>query len=1220
MVPLRTPLIFAVLCCLAWAQSDRGTITGIVADQSGAVLTAAPIELRNAETGALYQAVTSGTGNYTIGQLPAGTYQMTVQAPGFKRYVQQNIRVQANVTVRIDVTLEVGSNTESITVTDQVSLLKTETGDTSHTIQAQKLNDLPVLGIGGNFSSSQGLRFYMAQAQLVPGTYFQVSAIGTATIKVNGAPTATQRTQIEGMDATNSLNGVPASMQPSVDAIEETTILVSDYAAEFGQVGGGIFNITMRSGTNQFHGSAYDYWQNEAFNAATPFVNAKSRVRRNDYGFSFGGPIWIPKAYNGRDRSFFFWNFEQYREFATINNAPITVPTLAYRNGDFSSIRTSAVISNPANCSGATCFTPDPLGNVVNVGTIYDPATTARAADGRLYRTAFPGNAIPVTRFDPVSVRIQNLIPLPDTTAAINNLTPVFPTDRVTDNYSLKLDHQISTNAKISGFGGTNQTRAQYSTNLNGSEGLPPTITATRGTFTRSYTWRINYDHSLTPTVLLHLGAGIVNYPFNDNAPVRDFDQVKELGLTGAPVNPGRFPSISGLTCATVCTGLGGMRNMGPGVGGAQTTSRELIPTFNTSLTWVKNNHTFKFGGEFRINSWTYQSLTSTMGVYAFSQAQTAQPYIGAVTVGTGFLGFPYASFLLGEVNQVTVRTPAAYRFAKQQWGFFAQDNWKITRKLTLDYGLRYDFSTAPREQYGRMPTLDPATPNAFAGGMPGATVFEATCKCKFVDAYPFAFGPRIGVAYQLLEKTVLRGGFGIVYGGTGNSQVAAGTVNPASVVNPPTFGEAAMQFRNGLPPAFIIPYPNLRSDLYPTAASPQQGVPIVVDSNGGRPSRQMQWSIGIQREIIRDLVVDASYVGNRGAWWPSTNLVNYNAISAERLAAYGLDLNNPADLTILNSFVNAPGAGRFRNQVPYTGFSPALRVSQSLRPYPQFNTGLTPLWAPLGQTLYDSFQLKVTKRFSHGLDFTYAYTFSKELQNGTGGDIFDVFNRRINKSLSTLSRPHASVLAVNYTTPNWGRNRIVRQLTGGWMLGAVLQYASGTPIAAPLAQNPISLANLVYQSANQTRVPGEPLFLKDLNCGCIDPNKDLVLNPKAWSDPPAGQWGRSAIYFNDYRTQRIPQENMSLARLFQFREGMTLMLRMEFSNIFNRTFLNAPSSTNPGIAVNCVLNSGANASGAACSDPAQLRRLTQGFGWINPNSVPVPGPRTGTGVIRFTF
>jgi hypothetical protein len=1195
---------------LVYGQSDRGAVTGTVVDPTGAVVAALPIELRNVDTGLTYSVVTTETGNYTVAQLPVGMYRLEAVAPGFKRFQQENIRVQVGQTIRVDIGLEIGSSTESITITTEVSLLKTEDGALTHTISAKRLNDLPVLGIGGNFSSSQGLRFYMAQAQLIPGTFFQVSATGTATIKVNGAPTATQRTQIEGMDATNSLNGVPASMQPSVDAIEETTILVSDYAAEFGQVGGGLFNITMKSGTNKYHGSGYDYWQNEALNASTPFTNAKSRVRRNDYGFSFGGPIRVPGVYNGHDKSFFFWNFEQYREFASVNNRPITVPLPAYRAGDFSSILTARNVNNAAF--------PHPLGTVVREGTIFDPLTTAAAPNGQLYRLPFANNAIPPTRMDPVAIKIQNLIPAATSSAPINNLTPVFPTDRVTSNYSLKLDHQISGNAKLSGFGGANKTAAQYSTNLNGSEGLPPTITATRGTFTQSYTYRINYDHTLTPTLLLHLGAGVVNYPFNDNSPTRNFDQVKELGLTGAPVNPGRFPSISGLCTAVTCSGFGGMVNMGPGVGGAQSTNRQTIPTFNSSLTWVKSNHTFKFGGELRLDGWIYHSLSSTMGVYAFSAAQTGQPYTLSAAPGGVNIGFPYASFLLGQPNTVTTRTPADIRFGKQQWGFFAQDNWKVTHKLTLDYGLRYDYSLAPREQYGRMPNLAPRTPNTFAGGYPGATQFEATCNCQFSNNYPFGFGPRVGIAYQLTSKTVLRAGFGIVYGGTGNPQVANTGANPTSVSQDAQFGVAAMELRNGIPAGFTVPFPNLNPSLYPTRTNPTQGTPFVVDNNGGRPSRQMQWSVGIQREIFRNLVVDVSYVGNRGAWWPSTSLLNYNLPSSQLLASYGLDPTIEADHAILIARIDGISAGRFRNRPPYAGFPGSSTVAQSLRPYPQFSSGLTPLFSPIGMTWYDSLQAKVTKRYSYGLDFTYAFTWQKELQNGTEGAIFDVFNRDINKSLSTLSRPLVSVLAANYTTPRWSSNRIIGELTGGWMLGAVLQYGSGTPIAAPASNN--QLANSTFQSANMTRVAGRPLFLKDLNCHCIDPNKDLVLNPAAWTDAPRGRWGSTAIYFNDYRTQRIPSENMSVARIFRITEDVQLSVRAEFSNIFNRTFLNTPASTNPATATTCVLNSGASATGTACADPNTLRNLTGGFGFINPNSVPVPGPRNGTIVARITF
>ncbi|MEP6963742.1 MAG: TonB-dependent receptor, partial [Acidobacteriota bacterium] len=531
---------------------------------------------------------------------------------------------------------------------------------------------------------------------------------------------------------------------------------------------------------------------------------------------------------------------------------------------------------------------PHPLGTPVPDGAIFDPASTKQAPNGQFYRDQFPLNSIPVARFDKVSGKIQSLIPQPDNALKIQNFNPTFPTDRRTPNYSVKLDHQLNKNAKISGYFGTNQTRAQYSTNLNQSEGLPGPLTATRGTFTRSYTYRINYDQTLSPTVLFHLGAGIVNYPFNDNAPYVTYDQVAELGLTGASLNGaagGRFPSISGLNSAA----QGGMQGMGPGIGGSQTTSRQVIPTFNTSTTWVKNNHTFKFGSELRLDGWNSYILTGTMGSYTFSAANTAQPYFNTVPSGAATAGFGYASFLLGEVNTVRINEPASVRMGKKQWGFFAQDNWKLTRKLTVDVGIRYDYSLAPREQYGRLPTFDPSIVNASAGGHPGGTAFEATCNCKFSKNYPFAIGPRFGLAYQINNKTVLRGGFGIAYSGTPSN--VNPSVNPANTIANPQFGFSVMQFQNGIPASFHKPFPNLSPSAFPTAASPNLGPPVVVDQNGGRPSRQMQWSAGLQREIFRDLVVDASYVGNRGVWWQSTDLVDYNAMSIPRLQSFGLDL-----------------------------------------------------------------------------------------------------------------------------------------------------------------------------------------------------------------------------------------------------------------------------------------------------------------------------------------
>jgi hypothetical protein len=1203
------------LCGFLLAQSDRGTITGTVSDPAGAVVANAPIEARNLETGAVYQVGSTATGNYTIGQLPAGNYEVSVTVPGFKRYVHSGLTVEVAQTLRIDIPLEVGSASDVVTVTSEAPLLKTESGELSHTIEAQRLNDLPVLGIGGTFSSSQGIRFYLSQTQLVPGTYFSSGANG---LRVNGAPNNSQRMQIEGMDATNALISFSqASMQPSVDAIQETAVQTSNYSAEFGQVGGGLLSITARSGTNSYHGAGYDYLANEAFNASTPFVNTNPRIRRNDYGFNLGGPVILPKLYSGRDRTFFFYNREQYREFFVVNNLPITVPTDQYRLGNFASLIPAA----PRTLGN------DPLGNKILEGMIYDPNTTAAASNGQVYRLPFQGNIIPASRFDKVAVAIQKLIPPVNIPGRLSsNFLPSYPNDRVTTNESVKIDHQLSSRAKLSGYWGTNATRAQYSQQLNGSEGLPAPITATRGTFTASYTWRVNFDETLSPTLLLHVGAGFVYYPFSDNAPVTDYDQVAQLGLNGATVNGakgGRFPSITGL-CQTgtspLCIGNGGMANMGPVAGGlsTQSHSNQTTPTFNSSLIWVKENHTYKFGGEVRLYGFVGHYLSGTNGLYNFAADQTGQPFLNASQVGGANIGFGYASFLLGLVNNGTINFPADVRTGKQQWGFFAQDTWKVTRRLTLDYGLRYDYSTYPREQYGRIPTLAPTLANPSVGGEPGAVVFEGSgigrCNCSFGKNYPWAFGPRLGVAYQITPKTVFRAGFGVAYDGTATGFPGQNYAASNNNFTNPGFGLPALQLQSGIPSNFYTPFPDLIPGLYPNPLNPTalNGPPVVVDQNAGRPGRQMQWSVGLQREIFPNLLVEASYVGNRGAWWQSTTLDNYNALTPQILSNYGLDINSATDRAILRAPIGSSVAGRFQNKVPYAGFPLTSTVAQALRPFPQFSSGLTPLWAPEGRTWYDSLQAKVTKRYSHGLDLSYAFTWSKELQMGTevaapaptlpaSVVVNDVFNRKNDKYISSFSRPLVSVLAANYRLPSWGANKIVSHLVRDWTLGAVLQYASGLPIPAPASNN--RLSTLLFQNTLQTRVPGVPLFLKDMNCHCIDPNKDLVLNPAAWTDAPDGQFGTAALYYNDYRYQRRPSEAMSFGRTFQFKERMALAVRMEFTNIFNRTQLANPSVINPTAQIN----------------HDSLGNVTGGFGFITPASTFAP-PRQGTLVARFSF
>jgi hypothetical protein len=1197
---------FLLLSSLMFAQGDRGAITGTVSDPTGAVIAAAPIELRNSNTGATYTTTSTSTGNFTLPQLPAGSYSLTATASGFKKYVRENLGVEVAQTIRLDIALEVGSSSESITVTEQASLLKTESGELSTSVEAQRMIDLGGLGVGGTYATSQGLRTYLSEIALVPGASNPASGFILG-VRVNGAPNGTQRTIIDGADSTNQINAVQAGTGASMDAMQETAIQTSNYSAEFGQVGGGLFNVTMRSGTNQFHGAGYDYLVNEAFNASTPFTNALPRTRRNDYGFNVGGPVRIPKLYNGKDRTFFYYNREQYREFYVVNDTAITVPTAAYRAGNFASAITGRSAGN------------DPLGRAMLEGMIFDPKSQ-RVVNGQQIRDQFPNNAIPLAQQDKVSLAIQALIPNPtNATATALNYLPSFPNDRVTTNESVKLDHQLTSKIKLSGTWLTNATATQYSQSLNSSEGFPAVITQTRGSFSRSMNWRFNYDQTISPTILLHIGIGSLQYLLDDHSPTNDF-QDSSIGLTGVPNPGGRFPAISGLCAsgaAPACQGTGGSANLGAGanVGAAQSVTKQFTPTYTTSLTWVKGNHTFKFGGELRTFGYPFHNLTATNGNFVFSTAETAQPYAQSSTVNGVTLGFPYASFLLGMVDNGVVNPPADLKTGKQFWGFYAQDSWKITRKLTLDYGLRYDYDTYPREQYGRMPSASLAVANPTVGGRPGGIVYEATCNCKFAKNYPFAFGPRLGVAYQITPKTVFRGGIAIAYDGTATANTGTGSASANNAFKAPGFGDAAMQLQTGVPAGYVLPWPNFSAGAYPNPNFPanQNGPTSVVDQNAGRPARQIQWSAGVQRSLTPNTLVEASYVGNRGAWWLSTVLDNYNALSISTLQAAGLDINSAVDRAILRAQIQSTAAGRFQNKLPYAGFPGTTTVAQALRPFPQFNSGLGPLWAPQGRTWYDSLQAKVTQRVWHGLEAQYAFTWAKEMQLGTeAGTVNDVFNRSENKTISGFSRPLVSVISLNYRVPTPRGNKYVSMAARDWAIGSLLTYASGTPILAPTSTN--NLSTLLFRSTYYTRDPSQPLFLKDLNCHCIDPTKDLVLNTKAWINPTDGQWGTANAYYNDYRYQRRPSESFSLGRVFAFKEQMRLTVRMNFTNVLNRLEMSNPSG-----APSTPATTGNVQGVPACTGANKC--ATGGFGFINfAGGASFLPSRQGTLEMRFQF
>jgi hypothetical protein len=1201
---VRSAFLALLGVALATAQSDRGGITGTVTDPANAVVPGAKLVLRNVETGALTQAETTPTGNFTLSSLPVGIYDLTVQAAGFKTAVQTKVAVQIDQTVRLDIRLQVGQTSESITVSAAADVLKTDNAERSMVVSGAKLNELPI-NFGGS-GSGGGIRNWLTFTYLAPGV-----AGTSAGSEVNGLPGGNYKVYLEGQDSTSPVAvGWTSTVQSaSVEAITEFAVQSSNYSAEYGQVLGGLYNFTTKSGTNQLHGSAYEELTNEALNAAQPWNHVLNRDRQSDYGFSVGGPVWIPKVYNGKNSTFFFFNLEGYRtNLTSITNT--TVPTAAYRQGDFG----CALYVTSTNCTGPTVSLTDPTSGYTYLqNQIFDPNTTFTDSKGRLVRTPFPNNVIPVNRIDPVAAKIQSLIPAPMNGQTTLNFNPTILTQTKQQILSLKLDHNFGALTKVDFFWNKMGTNSPAY-----ADGLPFPITGVRKTVGGTVggnQFRVNVDRTISPTLLAHFGVGFWRFLNPDSSPpdILNYDAVKNLGLVGSATGFG-FPEISGLTY----NNEGGMSDT-LGIENSVFQQTDIASTTG-SLTWVRGRHTYKAGFELKDSAYSDQSNNQASGQYTFSGAQTGIPFLGTSTVGAGSIGSGYASFLLGQVQNYKVTPPQAAQQRSIQEGLYVQDDFKATSKLTLEIGVRYDRTPLGHEEWDRQSEISFSTPNPNAGNLPGGTVFAGygtgRCNCEFVKTYNFGFGPRLSAAYQLNSKTVLRAGWGISYSASdqwnylSNNYLTNGlgytTISPG---NNPQFGYAYSQLQSGIiysPSALHVVNLNPGINSPVGALGSPSASAITYDPSGARPTRVNQWNVTLQRKLSSSMSIEAAYVANRGVWEQQGGLVNPNAVTPAILKAHGIDLTNASTRTLMTSQICSSAAVAAGFTLPYAGFPCTATVAQSLRPFPEYSVSLAPQFANKGDSMYDSLQVRFVKRLSHGIDVTSNYTFSKT--ENIGGYInADPGNRAIQKGLDSNDFPQILVTAITYRTPKATSNKFIRAATGNWTWSSALRYASGSLIAAPQS---VASKYSTYTFASGTpmiRVPGVPLYLANIDCRCIDPNNinQRVLNPAAWMDVGPGAISPGSGYYNDYRGPHQVSENMNVGRTFQFREKMTLNVRAEFFNVFNRVTLGNPSASNP--LQTTTVN---NATGAI-----------SGFGYYSIGNTSTAGsPRVGLVVARFQF
>jgi hypothetical protein len=1224
--------MFIVLGCAGvscFAQSDRGSVSGIVTDPSGSGIQGARVTVTNVSMGVQNSTITTSSGNYTIPQLAAGQYSMTVIAPGFSKLIRSGITVSVGETATLNLQLGVGQDTTTVTVTADAPLLQVDSPQNNIEVTTKDLNELPfnITGIGA-------VRDPMGFAALLPGT---ISG-GWNDIHISGSPATTYRVFMDGLDDTSAVKGaISDEQQPSVESLGSESLMVNDYSAQYGEAGGGIFNYTSKSGTNSLHGTAFTYLENEDLDAGQPFNYTSSGQKYNpvqrelDFGGSFGGPVVIPHLYNGHDKTFFFFAYEEYHNTQTLNNGYITVPTTAYRNGDLSSLLTTGrgpIVDNDGNP------VLDCLGRQMIDGTVYNPATTrtATCTDGStaVVRDPFPNNFIGApSTWDPVAQKVLAYMPTP-TGATADQLTDNYPNLQPNNKYqyltSFKIDHSIGQKWHFSGY-----YIAEYSDKDNADDGINGVGGSTRWNLTPAPQLYLNANYTATPNLVLHAGFDFTRHDALQDSTVQNF-KATTLGLNTSANIPGgaanTFPIFSGLTVN---------RQTVPNLG---VNNAPFIDNnyYNTeSAIWIHGRHSFQFGGDLRHQLFGTHNDPSD-GSYGFNASQTSLPSANGQNLYGAGIGDGFASFALGQLNGANIGNDNIQWFHRIESGIYALDTWKLTNRITVNYGLRWDFEQMEHEQYNRETQFSPTVVNPSAGGLLGGTAYEGygtgRCNCSFEKFYPWMIQPRLGLSYQLDAKTVIHVGSGF-YSGPQLFMNEIGYSNQGFGFNQvfltsPSYGISAGQLSDGVPyTAAALTAKNFDPGAYPNIGQTNSPPAFIVPDNG-RPPRFVQSTIGIEREIANNLTVNASYINIRGVWLNSDGLTNTtNELTPAVLSQkYGLDVTNPADFSLLTQSISSPSVTARGFTAPYSTFPSGASLAQALRPFPQFgNIGES--YAHDGNWWYDSLQIKVTKRISHGLSGGLGYTWSKNLGTVSSTGTYTVATPiqdpslppKSQKSFEAIDEPQMLNFYFNYEVPRFGfvQNGWKRAVFAGWTADGIFHYQSGFPLQTPNSTSTLDSVTFANGTANNTvwanRVPGQKLFLHSLNDHNVNPRTTFFLNPAAWANPAPGTYATSKPYYGDFRGPRYPNEQLGVGKIFPIKEDLKFSLRADFFNVFNRWAYPTPNQ----FGSNSFNDGNPFATPAYGPDGS----ITNGFGYLGDGISGAGGqfaPRSGEFVARIEF
>ena len=1204
----------------AWAQVDRGTLTGITTDPSGAVIPGVAISVTNEATGVVTHVVTSSAGVYTASSLPAGTYSLAAEKEGFKKYVQRGIVVGVGDTLRADVALAIGGKTETVTVTGQAPLLQRESADLGNVVTGQEVEELPLTSVGdqrtpasfmklapgvtgrGNSTGGPGSNQYMTTS--VGG-----SIVSSTTLKLDGAdfPTAT------------GFEGNLNALQIPPDAIGEFNLQATNPSAEYGRSVGGTASFVMKSGSNKIHGSAYEYVRNTALNANQWFTNAsqpgceangvttpptgytgalaacKSLYKQNEFGATAGGAI-------KKDKLFIFGYYDGFRLIdSNASSSETYIPTAAQLQGN---------------------FTVDP-----NLPTLYDPISHTTCG------TEICNNIVNPSFIDPVSAKIIPLFPKPNSSGVgVVGGVPTFTgldysstsaNPLSVNMWGLKGDYNINDNNRLA---------VTFATGKNSTPNIPSIPPPLQGgdqpSINQTRDYRANWSLTLRPTLINQLTLSFDQWD-SGQQPISSYggknNWIQYLGLKGlAPLYGTEFPQVN----------LGGYAFDGGGGAGFTNTHGEGI---QDSLTWVKSKHTVKMGFQYMKQAENSVSSGRSNGYFQFLPDQ-----VGSAAGGNGNSGYATASFLLGIANE----EQASYIYANSydRVGYiaaFAQDDYKITKKLTVNLGVRWDLFQPDFQKYYHKGWVDPSMPNtAISPNLEGAFVTASPSDPTGVNTYKHNFSPRIGLAYALNNKTVVRAGYGIMYGQgnatqlsgssfvqgfNGNYDLSSGDIHWST--------DSAVPYHSSFSPGTFLGGGTPRHSA---------GSLIELQRSDGLPPYAQNFNFTIERQLPGQTTLTVGYVGNTGIHLPSRGLAPMDKMPPQYLS-YGpqsetfnwIDPENgpqsqstsllllPISSPIVQS--TAPVAAMpvdpvTGNHSPFNGFEALYPTSvdshgnvsgvgtmgQALRQQPQYQ-GLHRYYESLGVSTYNALQVKLDKRFSNGLTLLVSYAWSKTLTDG--GSNFSTFssefgsttqfNRKDQKGVGFEDIPNNLSISYIYELP-FGLGKkfanqggVVNQVIGGWKISGILTYQGGLPInfdASP-SSIPDGLEDQGHGNANQ--ILGVPLRSPTAN-GHFDPHQDELINEAAFAVPQEWTFGTMTPTTGAIRNFGYYNEDISIMKDWSFNvvkdTPMTLRFNADFFNIFNRTVF-GQSGQNGAYASEPYVNyPGFGALGGQTNNPRQVQ------------------------------